>query len=63
MFSIPLPCHCLLPHRYSSGKVDDYFFLGAAAEEGGSSTGKKMSVEFLVLLCVCQIVGNMRYLV
>lgn len=37
------PCHCLLPHRCSSGKVDDCLnFLGAATEEGGSSAGKKM---------------------
>lgn len=56
------PYHCLLPHRYSSGKVDDYFFLGLLLRREAAPQVRNWLYSFW-LFYFYKIVGTMRYLV
>lgn len=56
------PYHCLLPHRYSSGKVDDISSLGLLLRREAAPQVRRWLYSFW-LLYFCKIVANMRYLV
>lgn len=60
-FPFLFPCHCLLPHRCSSGKVDDCFFLGLLLRREAAPQVRRWLDNFGIAL-FCKLIGNMSCL-